>query len=162
MKKRFIIIFITVLSAMISIATFNPLLGPLARSLGLTEIESGSLVTVTGICWIIGSGLPILFGRACLLWNCFRDVGHWHRIYTAWLHDRRFACRKREGTSCCGFFCGCGAGGRFFCRPNCGNHTRFAADEPSLYVCMVLIGLFVPLVATKRRRGHASGVQPFQ
>ncbi|OME88418.1 MFS transporter [Paenibacillus sp. FSL A5-0031] len=55
MKKYFVVIFITVLTAMISIATFNPILGPLARSLGLTEIESGSLVTITGICWILGS-----------------------------------------------------------------------------------------------------------
>ncbi len=60
MKKHFIVIFVTVLAAMISIATFNPILGLLARSLGLTEIESGSLVTITGVCWILGS---FLWGR---------------------------------------------------------------------------------------------------
>ncbi|OBZ18620.1 MFS transporter [Bacillus sp. FJAT-27264] len=55
MKRHYIVIFITVLAAMISIATFNPILGPLTRGMGLTEIQSGSLVTITGIFWILGS-----------------------------------------------------------------------------------------------------------
>ncbi|UQZ87667.1 Tetracycline resistance protein, class C [Paenibacillus konkukensis] len=55
MKQKFIMIFLTVLFAMISIATFNPILGPLSRNMGLSEIQTGSLVTVTGICWILGS-----------------------------------------------------------------------------------------------------------
>ena len=55
MKSKFIFIGITVLVAMISIATFNPIIGPLSRSLGLSEIQSGILVTVTGVCWIIGN-----------------------------------------------------------------------------------------------------------
>lgn len=57
MKKTFVVIFLTVLTSMISIAAFNPILGPLTRNLGLTEIESGSLVTITGMCWIAGSFL---------------------------------------------------------------------------------------------------------
>ncbi|MGG1659941.1 MFS transporter [Brevibacillus sp. NRS-1366] len=57
MKKHFLMIFVTVLVAMISIATFNPILGLLARNLGFTEIQTGSLVTITGLLWIIGSFL---------------------------------------------------------------------------------------------------------
>ncbi|TBL81087.1 MFS transporter [Paenibacillus thalictri] len=60
MKKPFVAIFITVLVAIISIATFNPIIGPLARTLGLSAIQSGSMVTITGIFWIIGS---FLWGR---------------------------------------------------------------------------------------------------
>ncbi|MEK8131809.1 MFS transporter [Paenibacillus filicis] len=50
-----VVLFAAVLVAMASIATFNPILGLLSRGLGFTEIQSGSLVTVTGICWIVGS-----------------------------------------------------------------------------------------------------------
>ncbi|WP_312108168.1 MFS transporter [Brevibacillus reuszeri] len=57
MNKNFLMIFITVLVAMTSIATFNPILGLLARNLGFTEIQTGSLVTITGLFWIIGSFL---------------------------------------------------------------------------------------------------------
>lgn len=57
MKKPFIAIFITVLAAMISIANFNLIIGPLARSLGFTDIQSGSLVAITGLCWFLGSFL---------------------------------------------------------------------------------------------------------
>lgn len=42
---------------MTSIATFNPILGLLARTLGFSEIQSGSLVTITGLFWIVGSFL---------------------------------------------------------------------------------------------------------
>ncbi|MFD0714652.1 MFS transporter [Paenibacillus sp. GCM10027626] len=63
MKKNFIVIFITVLVAMASIATFNPILGLLARNLGLSEIQSGSLVTITGLLWIIGSFLWAKWAR---------------------------------------------------------------------------------------------------
>ncbi|KZE51979.1 MFS transporter [Brevibacillus parabrevis] len=55
MKKHFWMIFATVLVAMTSIATFNPILGLLARTLGFSEIQSGSLVTITGLFWIVGS-----------------------------------------------------------------------------------------------------------
>lgn len=61
MKTKFIMMFVTVLVAMISVATFNPFMGPLARTMGLSEVQSGSLVTVTGICWIGGS---FLWGRS--------------------------------------------------------------------------------------------------
>lgn len=57
MNKNFLMIFITVLVAMTSIATFNPILGLLARKLGFTEIQTGSLVTITGLFWIMGSFL---------------------------------------------------------------------------------------------------------
>ncbi|WDV97935.1 MFS transporter [Brevibacillus parabrevis] len=57
MKKHFWMIFATVLVAMTSIATFNPILGLLARTLGFSEIQSGSLVTITGLFWIVGSFL---------------------------------------------------------------------------------------------------------
>ncbi|GAA3406353.1 MFS transporter [Paenibacillus hodogayensis] len=63
MNKRFIVIFAAVLASMISIATFNPIIGLLARSLGLSEVQSGSLVTVTGICWILGSFLWSRWGK---------------------------------------------------------------------------------------------------
>jgi Arabinose efflux permease len=57
LKKHFWMIFATVLVAMTSIATFNPILGLLARTLGFSEIQSGSLVTITGLFWIVGSFL---------------------------------------------------------------------------------------------------------
>ncbi|MBP1995545.1 MFS transporter [Paenibacillus eucommiae] len=63
LKTKFVIIFAIVLVAMTSIATFNPILGLLARSLGLTEIQSGSLVSITGICWILGSFLWAKWAR---------------------------------------------------------------------------------------------------
>jgi len=63
MKKYFVIIFVTVLAAMASIATFNPILGLLARNLGLTEVQSGSLVSITGLFWIVGSFLWAKWAR---------------------------------------------------------------------------------------------------
>jgi len=64
MKKYFIIIFVTVLAAMASIATFNPILGLLARNLGLNEVQSGSLVSITGLFWIVGSFLWAKWARS--------------------------------------------------------------------------------------------------
>lgn len=55
MKKYFVVLFIMVLTAMISMANFNLVIGPLSRSLGLLEMQSGGLVTITGICWFFGS-----------------------------------------------------------------------------------------------------------
>jgi len=46
--------FLIVLSGMISIAAFNPIIGPLSRNLGLSEVQSGCLVSITGICWLLG------------------------------------------------------------------------------------------------------------
>ncbi len=54
LKYRFVIMFLIVLCGMISIAAFNPIIGPLARGMGLSEIQSGILVSVTGICWLYG------------------------------------------------------------------------------------------------------------
>lgn len=54
MKFRFIIMFCIVLCGMISIAAFNPIIGPLSRNLGLNEIQSGCLVAVSGLCWLLG------------------------------------------------------------------------------------------------------------
>lgn len=54
MKYKFAIMFMIVLCGMISIATFNPIIGPLSRTLGLSEIQSGVLVSVSGICWLLG------------------------------------------------------------------------------------------------------------
>lgn len=54
MKYRFMIMFLIVLCGMISIAAFNPIIGPLSRNLGLSEIQSGCLVSVTGLCWLLG------------------------------------------------------------------------------------------------------------
>ncbi|MBU5352592.1 MFS transporter [Paenibacillus barcinonensis] len=61
MKKSFLVIFITVLTAMISIANFNLIIGPLTRNLGLSEIQSGSLVAITGFCWFLGSFLWVKY-----------------------------------------------------------------------------------------------------
>ncbi|MFD7521826.1 MFS transporter [Paenibacillus chitinolyticus] len=63
MKKRYVLIFLTVLAAMTSIATFNPILGLLARSMGLSEIQTGSLVSVTGLFWITGTFLWAKWAR---------------------------------------------------------------------------------------------------
>lgn len=54
MKYRMIIMFLIVLCGMISIAAFNPIIGPLSRNLGLTEIQSGCLVSVAGFFWLLG------------------------------------------------------------------------------------------------------------
>lgn len=48
---------------MTSIATFNPILGLLARSMGLSEIQTGSLVSVTGLFWITGTFLWAKWAR---------------------------------------------------------------------------------------------------
>lgn len=54
LKYKFAVMFLIVLSGMISIAAFNPIIGPLSRNLGLSEVQSGCLVSVTGICWLLG------------------------------------------------------------------------------------------------------------
>ncbi|MCM3337664.1 MFS transporter [Paenibacillus sp. MER TA 81-3] len=54
LKYKFAIMFLIVLCGMISIAAFNPIIGPLSRTLGLSEIQSGILVSVSGICWLLG------------------------------------------------------------------------------------------------------------
>ncbi|OPA75245.1 arabinose ABC transporter permease [Paenibacillus selenitireducens] len=54
LKYKFMMMFMIVLCGMISIAAFNPIIGPLSRMIGLNEIESGCLVSVTGMCWLIG------------------------------------------------------------------------------------------------------------
>ncbi|MDK8180549.1 MFS transporter [Paenibacillus sp. UMB4589-SE434] len=54
MKSRFMIMFCIVLGAMISIAAFNPIIGPLSRNLGLSEFQSGCLVAISGLCWLLG------------------------------------------------------------------------------------------------------------
>ncbi|MEK5398016.1 MFS transporter [Paenibacillus sp. FSL K6-2859] len=54
MKYRLSIMFLIVLTGMISIAAFNPIIGPLARNLGLSDFQSGCLVSVAGLCWLLG------------------------------------------------------------------------------------------------------------
>lgn len=54
MKYRRGIMFLIVLTGMISIAAFNPIIGPLARNLGLSDFQSGCLVSVAGLCWLLG------------------------------------------------------------------------------------------------------------
>lgn len=54
MKYRFTVMFMIVLCGMISIAAFNPIIGPLSRNLGLSEIQSGCLISVAGLCWLLG------------------------------------------------------------------------------------------------------------
>ncbi len=46
--------FLIVLCGTISIAVFNPIIGPLSRHLGLSEFQSGCLVSVTGLFWLLG------------------------------------------------------------------------------------------------------------
>ncbi|GGA08340.1 MFS transporter [Paenibacillus marchantiophytorum] len=54
MKYRLVIMFLIVLGGMISIAAFNPIIGPLSRNLGLSDVQSGSLVSIAGLCWLLG------------------------------------------------------------------------------------------------------------
>ncbi|CAG7610636.1 hypothetical protein PAESOLCIP111_01265 [Paenibacillus solanacearum] len=54
MKVKFVVMFLIVLCGMNSIAAFNPVIGPLSRHLGLSEIQSGAFVSVTGLCWLLG------------------------------------------------------------------------------------------------------------
>lgn len=54
MKYKLGIMFLIVLSGMISIAAFNPIIGPLSRNLGLSDFQSGCLVSVTGLFWLLG------------------------------------------------------------------------------------------------------------
>lgn len=49
------IIFSTVLTGWMGIAGINPLMGPIARSMNLTEIQAGWLISITAIMTIIGS-----------------------------------------------------------------------------------------------------------
>ncbi|BFH13699.1 MFS transporter [Paenibacillus melissococcoides] len=53
-KFRMGIMFLIVLCGMISIAAFNPIIGPLSRHLGLSELQSGCLVSITGLTWLLG------------------------------------------------------------------------------------------------------------
>ncbi|MFM1653235.1 MFS transporter [Brevibacillus sp. B_LB10_24] len=54
MKSRFVVMFFIVLCGTISIAVFNPIIGPLSRNLGLSDFQSGCLVSVTGLFWLLG------------------------------------------------------------------------------------------------------------
>lgn len=54
MKSKFVVMFLIVLCGTISIAVFNPIIGPLSRDLGLSEFQSGCLVSVTGLFWLLG------------------------------------------------------------------------------------------------------------
>ncbi|WP_248929842.1 MFS transporter [Paenibacillus hamazuiensis] len=54
MKYKFVVMFLIVLCGAISIAVFNPIIGPLSRNLGLSEFQSGCLVSVTGLFWLLG------------------------------------------------------------------------------------------------------------
>src|SRR4051794_4823171 len=49
------IVFIIVLSSWMGIAVINPLIGTIGRSMGLTEVQAGGLVSVTGIMVVVGS-----------------------------------------------------------------------------------------------------------
>lgn len=53
MKYRLSIMFLIVFTGMISIAAFNPMIGPLARNLGLSDFQSGCLVSLAGLCWLL-------------------------------------------------------------------------------------------------------------
>ena len=54
MKSKFVVMFLIVLCGTISIAVFNPIIGPLSRDLGLSEFQSGCLVSATGLFWLLG------------------------------------------------------------------------------------------------------------
>ncbi len=54
LKYKFVIMFMIILCGTISVAVFNPIIGLLSRELGLSEIQSGCLVSVTGLCWLLG------------------------------------------------------------------------------------------------------------
>jgi len=54
LKNGFAVMFMIVLCGAVSISVFNPMIGPLSRELGLSELQSGFLVTVTGLCWLLG------------------------------------------------------------------------------------------------------------
>jgi len=53
-KSHFTVMFLIVLCGVISIAVFNPIIGPLSRDLGLSEFQSGCLVSATGLFWLLG------------------------------------------------------------------------------------------------------------
>lgn len=48
------IIFLAVLTYWMGLAVINPLMGPIARSMGLTELQSGWLISITAIMSIVG------------------------------------------------------------------------------------------------------------
>ncbi|WP_238327492.1 hypothetical protein [Paenibacillus gorillae] len=54
LKYRFSMMFLILLGGMISIAAFNPIIGPLSRNLGLSDFQSGCLVSIAGLCWLLG------------------------------------------------------------------------------------------------------------
>ncbi|MXQ54240.1 MFS transporter [Shimazuella alba] len=60
------IIFFTVLSGWMGIAVINPLMGPIARNMGLTEMHAGWLIAITGIMVIVGS---LYLGQKSDIWG---------------------------------------------------------------------------------------------
>jgi len=64
LKPHFTVMFLIVLCGVISIAVFNPIIGPLSRDLGLSEFQSGCLVSATGLFWLLGG---YFWGRASFL-----------------------------------------------------------------------------------------------
>ena len=64
MKSKFVVMFLIVLCGTISIAVFNPIIGPLSRDLGLSEFQSGCLVSATGLFWLLGG---YFWGRTTVL-----------------------------------------------------------------------------------------------
>jgi len=64
LKSNFTVMFLIVLCGVISIAVFNPIIGPLSRDLGLSEFQSGCLVSATGLFWLLGG---TFWGRTTFL-----------------------------------------------------------------------------------------------
>jgi MFS family permease len=60
------IIFSTVLSGWMGIAVINPLMGPITRSMGLSELHAGLLIAITGIMVIVGS---LYLGQKSDVWG---------------------------------------------------------------------------------------------
>lgn len=60
------IIFSTVLSGWMGIAVINPLIGPITRSMGLSEMHAGWLIAITGIMVIVGS---LYLGQKSDVWG---------------------------------------------------------------------------------------------
>ncbi|THF74736.1 MFS transporter [Cohnella fermenti] len=54
MRRKFALMFLIVMISMMSIASFNPVAAPLARSLGMSDFQSGCLVSAAGLCWLMG------------------------------------------------------------------------------------------------------------
>jgi predicted MFS family arabinose efflux permease len=81
--------FLIVLSGTISIAVFNPIIGPLSRDLGLSEFQSGCLVSATGLFWLLGGTfwgkMTFLSGKRMLSLVMFAYLAT--VIAFAWLAD---------------------------------------------------------------------------